>query len=134
MLRRILLNIWELPQTLLSYLLIILFHKKIETVLPYKDATVYYIKNGFFSVCLGRNILLRDSASVQTLNHEYGHSVQSKYLGPLYLIVVGIPSIALNMFYNVGAIFLRWDKNKLNRYYQIYPESWADKLGKVERD
>lgn len=29
----------------------------------------------------------------ETLKHEYGHSIQSKILGPLYLIVIGLPSL-----------------------------------------
>lgn len=134
MLKKSLFILWELPQTLLSYIIIALFHKSIETTLPYKDTMVHYVKNGFFSVSLGRNIIIRDLATVETLNHEYGHSIQSKYLGPLYLLVVGIPSVALNLYYSVGVMYLGWDQNKLKEYYTKFPESWADKLGKVERD
>lgn len=134
MLKKILFTLWELPQTLLSYIIIAIFHKKIETVLPYKDTKVYYIKNEFFSVSLGRNLIIRDLATIDTLNHEYGHSIQSKYLGPLYLLIVGIPSLTLNLYYSVGALYLGWDNNKLKEYYTKYPENWADKLGKVERD
>lgn len=31
--------------------------------------------------------------SDSTIKHEYGHTIQSKYLGWLYLIIIGLPSI-----------------------------------------
>jgi len=61
--------------------------------------------------------------------HEYGHSIQSRWLGPLYLPVVGVPS-TLRVFYAVGHRHLlgqRW-----SGYYSGFPESWADKLGRAD--
>ena len=34
-----------------------------------------------------------EELSKRLLVHEYGHTIQSLILGPLYLIVIGIPSI-----------------------------------------
>ena len=34
-----------------------------------------------------------DEMSERILVHEYGHTIQSLILGPLYLIVIGIPSL-----------------------------------------
>lgn len=56
-------------------------------------------------------------------DHEWGHVLQSFILGPFYLIVIGLPSIIWNLIYR---------KTKKS-YYWFYTESWADKLGKVER-
>lgn len=125
--------IWELPQTLLGYIILFLFKKSIRKKIKYKDTVCYFIKNGFFSISLGRNLIIRDSAPEETLLHEYGHSIQSKYLGPLYLIIVGIPSVILNMYFSLGMVYLKWDKNKTKEYYNHFPENWADKLGKVKR-
>lgn len=59
------------------------------------------------------------------LVHEYGHTIQSVILGPLYLPVVGIPS----------AIWLRMPRLSQRRhdaessYYAFYTERWANHLG-----
>ena len=42
-------------------------------------------------------------------------------LGPLYLIVVGLPSLIHNIFCNC--------KKHNHDYYDVYPERWANKLG-----
>jgi hypothetical protein len=63
-------------------------------------------------------------------DHEYGHSIQSRWLGPLYLGVVGLPS-TLRVVYAVAYRELlgrRW-----GGYYDGFPESWADKLGGADR-
>lgn len=62
----------------------------------------------------------------RTKKHEYGHSKQSLYLGPLYLIVVGLPSITWAELYKNF-------KREIS-YYDVYPENWADKLGEVNRN
>jgi len=33
-----------------------------------------------------------DEIEQRTLVHEYGHTIQSIILGPLYLLIIGIPS------------------------------------------
>lgn len=63
----------------------------------------------------------------RTKKHEYGHSRQSLYLGPLYLIVVGLPSL-------LWAGFIHNLVKKEIGYYEVYPESWADELGEVNRN
>ena len=59
--------------------------------------------------------------------HEYGHTLQSKMLGPLYLIVIGLPSLIWAWLY--GPV-IPWSKNG---YYVFYTEKWAEKLGEVKR-
>lgn len=56
--------------------------------------------------------------------HEYGHTLQSRYLGWFYLLVIGIPSLLWAAFY----------RGELRGYYtKFYTERWADKLGGVVR-
>lgn len=57
------------------------------------------------------------------LAHESGHVKQSLYLGPLYLFVIGIPSL-------LWAWCHRWIAPKKS-YYWFYTESFANKLGGV---
>jgi len=57
--------------------------------------------------------------------HEYGHTIQSLILGPLYLIVVGIISYTwANLPY-----FKRMRKTKRLPYTACFVESWASGLG-----
>lgn len=60
-----------------------------------------------------------------TINHELGHCRQSMMLGPLYLLVIGLPSI-----------IWAWLGDRIapdRSYYWFYTERWADRLGGVER-
>lgn len=59
------------------------------------------------------------------LVHEYGHTVQSLLLGPLYLIAVGLPSLLWS--YLPGAARKR--KEGGASYFSVYPENWANRLG-----
>lgn len=78
-------------------------------------------------VALGEYIIVNEEASETTINHERGHVLQSRLLGPLYLIVVGLPSITMNILTRLGVL-------RIDMYYKRWPESWADKLGGVDRD
>jgi hypothetical protein len=62
-----------------------------------------------------------------TVRHEYGHQVQSKIFGPIYLLVIGLPSIIWAGMY--GVII----KPTHNGYYKFFTEKWADRLGGVKR-
>ena len=65
-----------------------------------------------------------------TRAHEYGHTFQSRILGPLYLPLVGVPSV-LRVLYAIAHRELtgeRW-----LGYFDGYPERWADELGGVDR-
>ena len=57
------------------------------------------------------------------LSHEYGHTIQSYILGPLYLLVIGLPSILW-----CGWIS-NWKCNQDKSYYWFYSEKWATYLG-----
>ena len=57
--------------------------------------------------------------------HEYGHTFQSLLLGPLYMLVIGFPS----MMWLRLPIFQKMRKKKKISYYSFYTEKWADELG-----
>ena len=60
-----------------------------------------------------------------TVRHEFGHVLQSRMLGPLYLMVIGLPSL-----------LWAWLGDRIapgKSYYWFYTERWADRLGEVER-
>lgn len=60
------------------------------------------------------------------LVHEYGHTIQSLILGPLYLFVVGIPSI----IWCKCKKFVNYRKENNVKYCSFYCEKWANDLGR----
>ena len=75
------------------------------------------------AMSLGDYLFVNPMSSQKTIQHECGHSKQSDILGPLYLIVIGIPSLLHNMaHYLCSKIGIKWN------YYSFYTESWANKL------
>lgn len=59
--------------------------------------------------------------------HEYGHTIQSLVLGPLYLIIVGLPSI----LWAALPPFRKMRREKKISYYSFYTESWANAWGEM---
>ncbi len=121
---KILIIVWELPQTILACILLVFLKKKVTGRKTYRHAKVFYIRGFYGGISLGRYIILnnRYTGNELSLKHEYGHTIQSMYLGWFYLAAVGIPSLARSII---------WRVFKLNslRYYKGYPENWANSLG-----
>lgn len=127
--KQALLYIWQLPQNLFG-LLLIGWYKLLNQIFAQKK-NLFYVERLAGAVTLGQYIilgsqyLLRDGTAEK---HETGHTIQSKYLGPLYLIVIGLPSL-------LWAAFYQYNPNDPNGYYtKFYTERWADKLGGVVRE
>ena len=75
------------------------------------------------AMSLGDYLFVNPMSSQKSIQHECGHSKQSDILGPLYLIVIGIPSLLHNMaHYLCSKIGIKWN------YCSFYTESWANKL------
>lgn len=117
---KILLYIWQLPQNLLG--LIILLFLKGEQKHNLNGINFYYSNKFYGGISLGRYIILSNNWE-NSVKHEYGHCIQSKILGPLYLLIVGLPSITHAWLC----------KCRTHSYYDYWCEKWADKLGKVKR-
>lgn len=112
---------WELLQTLIG--LFVIWAYKGKYFKDMGNRKIYLSDTMPGGISLGRYIILngRYTKDTTTQKHEYGHTRQSFYLGPLYLLVVGLPSIL-----NAGLGFTDY-------YYDFYTEKWADKLGGVTR-
>lgn len=130
--KKVLLWLWQLPQNILG-LLVILFTGAFKT----KDGRYWVTGISCFGVSLGNYVIFGDMNGRYTplersINHEQGHQKQSLYLGPLYLLLIGLPSITGNIYDRI--VHRKWDKR--SRYYWYYKqpwEAWADKLGGVVR-
>lgn len=67
----------------------------------------------------------KEELSSRLLVHEYGHTIQSLVLGPLYLIIIGIPSF---LWANTPR-FARMRREKKYSYFRFFTESWANLWG-----
>ena len=118
--------IWGLPQNLIG---LFMYFMQGSWVLKrkYKDSIVSVrgdSRKG--AVSLGQFIFLFSNYGERTdtiIKHEYGHTIQSKILGPLYLIVIGLPSL----IWNIG--FEKYRRKHNISYYSFWTERWANKLG-----
>lgn len=118
--------LWQLPQNLCG-----LFYRSISRnnrIAEVEnndsrgvDAKVYLQRHSG-GVTLGKYIFICQDYKNKdiVIKHECGHVKQSKILGPLYLIVIGLPSIIWAVTYN----YILPNKS----YYWFYTEKWANKL------
>lgn len=124
--RNLILFIWQLPQHIVALIYfgyLVMMCKDLGVDSRYKQATVIpCIMRG--AVTLGNYVFVGlNSEYRKTVKHELGHTIQSKILGPLYLIIIGIPSIIW------AAVHKKIAPNK--SYDWFYTESTANKLGNL---
>ena len=126
--KKVLLCLWQLPQNIVGLVLTPFY--KVQKIVPYKDVNVRICPDFPGGISLGEYVFVRhipeDTSTWNDVKHEYGHTIQSKYLGPLYLLVIGIPSI-------LWASLYKYYPENPNKYYTFFTERWADKLGGVVR-
>jgi hypothetical protein len=137
-LKETILWIWQLPQNLLGLGLLAYYQLTKGDVEKYAepDGRYFYSTKGMPSgVCLGNYIIMKYKETGNDMKHEFGHSIQSRILGPLYLLLIGLPSLCGNIYDQVFHTYERgwnyWESVK--RYYNQPWEKWADKLGGVVR-
>lgn len=85
-------------------------------------------------ISLGKRIIIDSDSRLDknVVRHEYGHQKQSLYLGWLYLVVIGLPSLCGNIIDRV--FHKKWTKARRIKWYYSQPwEKWADSLGGVGR-
>jgi len=122
-------------QTFLRLLLFLICYKDKHCDYHSAIVTVWKIKS---SVSLGMFVFVTsepyfaekykgqigvEELSNRLLVHEYGHTIQSLILGPLYLILIGIPSTLW------GFLGGKNRKEKKIPYGAFVTEKWANSLG-----
>lgn len=70
-----------------------------------------------------------DPAALEKVTrHEYGHTLQSIILGPLFFPVIGLPSL----LWCALPCFKKYRKRNGVSYYRFYTERWANRLAKID--
>ena len=133
--------VWQFPQMALGAVLAKVLGASKRGIITKDGRKIiyrYFERNNRFSkiisgVSLAAFILLPDgNDDDETVLHEHGHSIQSLYLGWLYLPVIGLPSLFNNLRGRV--VYKDWTRVQIELdYYSRYPEKEADKLGGVQR-
>lgn len=129
-LKEILYWTWCLPQTLVGLVVKNIYKAKryyntyrIEDLPDY----CYFSKTMEGAISLGKYIIIgKNMENDECIRHEHGHQIQSFILGPLYLLIIGLPSFIWCKCFEKYRI--KYNKS----YYSFYTEKWADKLGKVD--
>lgn len=137
--KKFLMYLWQLPQNLLGLLMLIGKKEKVNYFCHDDELITVYYKPCFRAgVSLGNYIILDPAYRsyfdlINTVNHEHGHQKQSRYLGWLYLLVIGLPSALGNLWDRLAHIPYWTDEERIKWYYSQPWEAWADKLGGVTR-
>ncbi len=97
---------WGLPQSLVGFVVFLLNIKRRHFIYHGAVVTSWGLSSsvslGLFIFVAegcpahyenGREIYTKEEMSRRLLVHEYGHTVQSLIFGPLYLVIIGLPSI-----------------------------------------
>ena len=111
---------WGILQTLLGFMAFLI---NIKNKHYFYHGAVVTERNVPSSVSLGMFIFTTTNPMKDKV-HEYGHTIQSLIFGPLYLIVMGIPSTLWG--------FLPYFQNKRNNgvsYFSFFTEKFANYLG-----
>lgn len=114
----VLLFIWQMPQNIIAGILALFIGKK--KLISYKHwCFAFEAKNFNNGISLG-NFCFVDTigaAHPEYVAHEQaGHTVDSRLFGPLYLVIIGLPSL-----------IHAWCCKDQQDYYDFYTERWANK-------
>lgn len=118
---------WGLPQNLVGLGFFLFYRLRGCPHFSYQGAVVTIWTNHTGSMSMGRYLFLEPSWTPKDhdlLAHEYGHTIQSLFFGPLYLLTVGLPSVLW-----AGLPCFRNMRRKGRSYYSVYPEKGATRLG-----
>lgn len=115
----VILFIWQILQNIIGVVMWLYFKIRgdVRVVVNNKYSKVYtseYMSGGISLGCFAF-VGCYYSNTEEVRRHEQGHMVDSKIMGPLYLLIVGLPSIL-----NAAFGFTKC-------YYDFFCERWANK-------
>lgn len=134
----VLLWLWQIPQNIIGFLLVLATKAVKKTVkiegMEYIIWVAQRLNGNWSGVSLGNYVVFANNrfADEDSVKHEHGHQIQSAYTGPLYILIIGIPSFFGNIYDRIA--HSNWTYiQRVTWYYNQPWERSADKLGYVER-
>jgi hypothetical protein len=119
--KKLLKYLWQLPQHLIALVLLAIYKlREHQDIRHFGDVTFIIdgdAKPGYHTAFTLGEYIFTNTTHQGTLRHEYGHTLQSRILGPLYLLVIALPSLINETVQNDDA------------ETRFYTEAWAVKLG-----
>ena len=121
---------WGLPMTIIGLITYVICFLWCRTYM-YRNSVCIVVPWNFDGVELGM-FFVRGKLNNSVCAHEYGHSIQNMWWGPLFPFVIAIPS-AIRYWYRKFYTAYIYPKNrkKLSDYDSIWFEGQATKLGKL---
>ena len=119
---------WGLPQNLVGAAFYLWYRAKGCRHFRYQGAKVVVWPKKTGSMSMGSFLFMHptwDPKDLDLLAHEYGHTIQSLFFGPFYLLTVGVPSI----LWAGLPRFKQMRREGRRSYYSVYPEKQATSLG-----
>jgi hypothetical protein len=129
-------TLWELPQNALGVLVLGAVKLGGQAREVSRDQGRWFVRTESLGISLGLFVFWSRGgnrwfrADPLMKRHEHGHTFQSRRLGPLYLPLVGVPSV-LRVLY--AMTYRELTGRKWRGYYAGYPERGADRLGGITR-
>ena len=111
---------WGLLENIVGFIVFLVMIKNKHFKYKKCIATMMSDKYGG-SFSLGMFIFVSET-NVNTMNHEYGHTIQNNMFGILKPFIVSIPSVV--RFWWKSLVSHKWDD-----YYDIWFENHASKIG-----
>nr|WP_325211230.1 hypothetical protein [uncultured Oscillibacter sp.] len=113
---------WGLPVNLAGLLVFLCYpHSRRER---FCNSSVTYLPGGQGGLSLGVFLFLGGQENPGLRVHEYGHTIQCLFLGPLYWVLVVLPSA---VWYHC---FASYRQKRRIPYDALYCERWATAWGK----
>ena len=120
---------WALPQNLVGGIAYLILSRKHKHERFHRSFVTYISKENFGGVSIGIFIFINPDRNEKWLHdtriHEYGHTIQSLKLGPLWPFVIALPSV----IWCGSKRLIQYRKDNDVSYYWLYCEGWANLLG-----
>ncbi len=119
-------SLWGIPQMVVGLALFLVFGRRRASFNGGCVTVRWKLRNSAsFGIFLFISESLSEKEYKRMLVHEFGHSVQSLIIGPLYLPFIALPSV---IWCALPPLRRYREKNNIS-YYSFYTERWADLLG-----